>query len=77
MEEAMTDRVMDVLGRIRPMLNMDGGDVELVEVRNEEVYLRLKGACDGCPSAFFTLRMGIERALRSEIPEIQRVIALP
>jgi Fe-S cluster biogenesis protein NfuA len=77
MEEAMTDRVMDVLGRIRPMLNMDGGDVELVEVRNQEVYLRLKGACDGCPSAFFTLRMGIERALRSEIPEIKRVPALP
>ncbi|MDY7016625.1 MAG: NifU family protein [Nitrospirota bacterium] len=73
----MTERVMGVLGRIRPMLNMDGGDVELVEVRNQEVYLRLKGACDGCPSAFFTLRMGIERALRSEIPEIQRVIALP
>jgi Fe-S cluster biogenesis protein NfuA len=77
MEEAMTERVMGVLGRIRPMLNMDGGDVELVEVRNQEVYLRLKGACDGCPSAFFTLRMGIERALRSEIPEIKRVVALP
>ena len=43
MEEAMTERVMGVLGRIRPMLNMDGGDVELVEVRNQEVYLRLKG----------------------------------
>jgi Fe-S cluster biogenesis protein NfuA len=77
MEEGTTERVMGVLERIRPMLNMDGGDVELVEVRNQEVYLRLKGACDGCPSAFFTLRMGIERALRSEIPEIQRVIALP
>lgn len=77
MQESMSDRVIGILGRIRPMLNMDGGDVELVEVRNQEVYLRLKGACDGCPSAFFTLRMGIERALRSEIPEIQRVVALP
>lgn len=77
MEDTLTERVQDILGRIRPVLNMDGGDVELVDIRNHEVYLRLKGACDGCPSALFTLRMGIERALRQAIPEIERVVALP
>ena len=77
MEDTIVERVQDVLERIRPMLNMDGGDVELVDIRNHEVFLRLRGACDGCPSALFTLRMGIERALRQAMPEIERVVALP
>ena len=69
----MRERVVGVINRIRPALQADGGDCELVDVANGIVKLRLTGACSGCPSSTMTLHMGIERAIRSEVPEIQRV----
>ena len=61
----MREKVEEALGRIRPMLQADGGDVQLVDVDdNGVVKVRLKGACGGCPMATVTLKMGIERSLK-------------
>ncbi|HBG22442.1 MAG: NifU family protein [Syntrophaceticus sp.] len=71
----MRKKVEEALGRVRPMLQADGGDVELVDVDEQGVVkVRLKGACGGCPMATVTLKMGIERALKKEIPEITEVV---
>ncbi|MBI3015234.1 MAG: NifU family protein [Candidatus Tectomicrobia bacterium] len=71
------EKVERVLSQLRPALNADGGDVELVEVtENNEILIRLVGACAGCPMSQMTLQMGIEQALREEIPEIERVLAV-
>lgn len=75
-EEKMKDKVQAALDKIRPNLQADGGDVELVEVKGGVVKLKLKGACGGCPMAAMTLKNGIERALRDEIPEVKQVVAV-
>ena len=70
----MKEKVAKVIETVRPMLQADGGDVELVEVTPEGVVkLRLTGACGGCPMSTYTLRMGIERRLKEAIPEIKAV----
>ena len=69
----MRDRVERVINRIRPAVQMDGGDIELVDVVDGLVKLRLVGSCVGCPSSTMTLKMGIERAIRAEVPEIAGV----
>jgi len=73
----LRDRVEKTIAKIRPSLQADGGDVELVDVRDDGVVtVRLKGACHGCPMSQLTLQMGIERLLKSEIPGIKRVEAV-
>lgn len=72
----MRERVEAALAKIRPYLVADGGDVELVSISEGVVRLRLQGACRGCPMATMTLRQGIERMLRKEVPEIKEVIAV-
>ncbi len=72
----MREKVDEVLNRIRPALQADGGDVELVDVVDGVVSVRLKGACGGCPMSQMTLKMGIERLLKKEIPEIKSVISV-
>jgi Fe-S cluster biogenesis protein NfuA len=73
----MKEKVEKVLEKIRPMLVADGGNVELVEVTDDGlVKLKLTGACGCCPMSQMTLKMGIERILKQEIPEIKEVIAL-
>jgi Fe-S cluster biogenesis protein NfuA len=62
--------------KVRPALQMDGGDIELVSVDGNEVKVRLKGACHGCPSAAMTLEMGVKRMLQNEIPEIESVVSI-
>ncbi len=69
----MKERVLAALKKIRPMLKADGGDVELVEIDGGIVRVRLKGACSGCPMSQMTLKNGIERMLKEEIPEVQSV----
>ena len=71
----MRKRVEEVLDKIRPNLVADGGNVELVEVKNGIVKVRLTGACAGCPMSTMTLKNGIEQILRQEIPEIKEVVA--
>ncbi len=73
----MRDRVEGVLKEIRPALEAHGGDVELVEVSDDGVVkVRLTGACMGCPMGQMTLKMGIERILKEQIPEVQQVEAV-
>jgi len=73
----MREKVEETLDRIKPVLQADGGDVELVEVTPEGVVkLRLKGACAGCPMSQMTLKMGIESQLRKEVPEVKEVVSV-
>lgn len=72
----MREKVEEVLNKIRPALQADGGDVELVDVVDGVVSVRLKGACGGCPMSQMTLKMGIERLLKKEIPEVKSVVAV-
>jgi len=72
----MREKVEKVLDKIRPSLMADGGNVELVDVEDGKVKVRLTGACSGCPMSQMTLKMGIERLLKQEIPEIKEVIAV-
>ena len=68
------EKVEQSLVSIRPYLQADGGDVELVDVNDEGVvFVRLTGACHGCPHARVTLQMGVERMLKQQVPEIKRV----
>ncbi len=62
--------------RIRPSLMMDGGNIELVKVDEQNVYVRLVGACGSCPGAQMTLKMGVERILKSEFADLGSVIAV-
>jgi Fe-S cluster biogenesis protein NfuA len=68
------EQVEVVLEKLRPMLMMDGGNIELVDVKDDEVFVHLVGACGMCPSSTMTLKMGVERALKEAIPNIKRVI---
>jgi Fe-S cluster biogenesis protein NfuA len=63
------DRVQGVLDRVRPFLQADGGDIELMSVNGNSADVRLTGMCAGCPSAHMTLHVGVEAAIREEIPE--------
>ncbi|UCC16036.1 MAG: NifU family protein [Dehalococcoidales bacterium] len=73
----MKEKVEEILGMVRPMLNRDGGDVELVDVDEEGVVsVKLTGACNGCAMASMTLKMGIEKILKEEIPEVKEVVAV-
>ena len=69
-------QVEDVLAKVRPMLQRDGGDVELVEVEGGVVKVRLTGACGGCPMATLTLKRGIEARLKEEIPDLKEVVSV-
>ena len=69
----MKEKVQAVLDKVRPMLQADGGDVELVDVQDGIVTVRLQGACAGCPMSQMTLKNGIERLVKQEIPEIKSV----
>ncbi len=68
------DEVSDVRDKLRPFLQRDGGDVELVDIEDGIVKLRLMGACGSCPSSTITLKAGIERALLEEVEGIQEVV---
>lgn len=73
----MREKVEEILGMVRPMLMRDGGDVELIDVDEDgTVQVKLKGACDGCAMASLTLKMGIEKILKQEIPEVKEVVAV-
>lgn len=70
----MRERVEEALQSIRPYLQADGGDVELVDVTEDgTVYVSLVGACGGCPMSQMTLRNGVEAAIKEQVPEVQRV----
>jgi Fe-S cluster biogenesis protein NfuA len=72
----MREKVQAALEKVRPALLADGGDVELIDVKDRVVTLKLTGACNGCPMATMTLKGGIERVLKEEVPEIEEVVAV-
>jgi len=70
------ERVKKALERVRPYLQSDGGDIDLVDVSDDmTVKVRLTGACHGCPYSMQTLKAGVEQAIMKEVPEIKRVIS--
>lgn len=70
-------KVQEVLNKVRPALQADGGDCELVNIREDGVVeVRLQGACGNCPMATLTLKAGIERVLKEELPEVKEVISV-
>ncbi len=71
----MKEKIQAALNKVRPMLQKDGGDVELVDVKDGVVKVRLKGACAGCPMSQMTLKNGIENFLKKEIPEVVSVVS--
>jgi Fe-S cluster biogenesis protein NfuA len=77
-EKSMKEKVIEALDSIRGALRADGGDVELVEVLEEDgiVKVRLTGACGGCPMSQMTLQMGIERIVKQQVPGVKRVVAV-
>ncbi len=73
----LKEKVQDALDKVRPSLQADGGDVELVDVGDDGIVkVKLTGACGGCPMSQMTLKMGIERILKQNVPEVQSVEAV-
>jgi len=72
----MKDKIQAVLEQIRPILQAEGGDVELVDVNDGVVSVRLTGACGCCPMSTMTLKMGIEQALKEKVPEVKEVVSV-
>ena len=72
----MREEVEKALGKIRPMLQRDGGNVELVDVEGSVVKVRLTGACHGCPMSQMTLKAGIERVIKEAVPAVTEVVAV-
>ena len=76
MSETTEKKVQKALAEIRPRIQADGGDIELVAVEKGIVKVRLQGACAGCPMAALTLKQGVERFIKQKVPEIQSVEAV-
>jgi len=75
--KTIKERVIKVLEQVRPYLQSDGGDIELIDVTEDlTVKVRLKGACHGCPYSMQTLKAGVEQAILKEVPEIRKVISV-
>lgn len=72
----MNEKIKEALDQIRPSLQADGGDVELIDVNGGTVKVKLTGACGGCPMATLTLKQGIERILKEKIPEVKEVVSV-
>jgi len=76
-KDTFDSQVAEIINSIRPMLQNDGGDIELVGIDEDKtVRVRLQGACRGCPGAAMTLKMGVERLLKERLPEIKEVVAV-
>ena len=76
-EKTLQEKVQDIIETIRESLQSHGGDVELVSIdQDNTVKVRLQGACQGCPGATMTMKMGIERILKEKVPEIKEVVAV-
>jgi Fe-S cluster biogenesis protein NfuA len=76
MSESVEKRVQAALAEIKPQIQADGGDIDLVAIENGIVKVRLRGACVGCPMSALTLKAGVERIIKSKVPEIQSVEAV-
>ena len=75
-QEQIVTKVLDALESIRPFLNKDGGDIELVDIKYHKVYVKLQGNCNGCPMSFSTMKLGVENTIKQFAPEITEVISV-
>ncbi len=75
MNKNLFNQVDQILQEYRPAIQADGGDIELIKVEDGKVYIKLKGACVGCPMSFFTVKLGLERLISERLTEITEVIA--
>ena len=73
MNETIEKRVQAALSEIKPQIQADGGDIDLVAIENGTVKVRLRGACAGCPMSALTLKQGVERIIKSKVPEVKNV----
>lgn len=76
MSESLEKRVREALEEMKPRIQADGGDIDLVAVENKTVKVRLRGACAGCPMSALTLKQGVERLVKARVPEIESVEAV-
>jgi len=76
MTESLEKKVRDALEEIKPRIQADGGDIDLVAVEKNTVKVRLRGACAGCPMSALTLKQGVEKLVKARVPEIERVEAV-
>lgn len=72
----MKDKVEQALSTIRPSLQADGGDIQLVDIEGDVVKVHLSGACGGCPMSAMTMSQGVERAIKNAVPQVKKVIAV-
>lgn len=72
-EDDLNYRIAEIIAEVRPFIQSDGGDIELLKVEDQVVYVRLTGACVGCPSSMITLKHGVEARIREELPQIESV----
>lgn len=76
-KEQVIQKVQSVIEQIRPYLQNDGGDIEFIELTDQDVvHVKLKGACHGCPMAYQTIKHGVEATIKKHVPEIKEVIAI-
>lgn len=76
MSEKVKQKVQAALAEIKPQIQADGGDIDLVAVEDGTVQVRLRGACAGCPMSALTLKQGVERLIKARVPEIKEVVAV-
>ena len=76
MSKTVEQKVQEALAEIKPQIQADGGDIDLVSVENGTVKVRLRGACVGCPMSALTLKQGVERIIKQKVPEIRNVEAV-
>jgi len=76
MEDGVKDRVLQALEKIREGLKREGGDIELIDIKNTIVYVKLTGACSTCPMSQLTMKNWVEKMLKQEVPEIDHVQAV-
>jgi len=72
----MKEKIEESIGKIRPFLQRDGGNIEFIDYVDGVVKVKLQGACGSCPMSMMTLKMGVERQLKQDIPEIKEVVAV-
>lgn len=75
-DQGIIQQIEEVLEQIRPNIQMDGGEIEFVRYEDGIVYVKLLGACVGCPASMYTLKLGVEEALRGRLADVREVVAV-
>lgn len=76
MDKNIEPKILEALESVRPFLKRDNGDIELVEIRENTVYVKLLGNCQGCPISYSTMKLGVENVIKQYVPTVQKVVNL-